>query len=56
MWVLFLRIGFVGFLNCRYEFLWLYVGFFVSVLFFFCTYPRFGKFFKLGGGVCRDRR
>lgn len=56
MWVLFLRIGFVGFLNCTYEFLWLYVGFFVSVLFFFWTSPSFGKFFKLGGGVYRDCR
>lgn len=56
MWVLFLRIGFVGFLNCTYKFLWLYVGFFVPVLFFFWTSPSFGKFFKLGGGVYRDCR
>lgn len=54
--MLFLRIGFVGFLNYRHEFLWLYVGFFVSVLFFFWTSPSFGKLFKLGGGVCRDCR
>lgn len=54
--MLFLRIGFVGSLNCIYEFLWLYVGFFVSILFFFWTSPSFGKLFKLGGGACRDPR
>lgn len=46
----FLRVGFVGFLNCGYGFLGFYVGCFVSALFSFWTYPSFGEFFMLGGG------
>lgn len=49
-WGPFLRVGFVGFLNCRYGFLRFYVGFFVSVLFPFWTSPGLGEFFMLGGG------
>lgn len=45
----FLRIGFVGFLSCGSEFLWLYVGFFVSVLFSFWPSPSLGEFCMLGG-------
>lgn len=46
----FLRVGFVGFLNCGYGFLGFYVGCFVSALFSFRTSPSFGEFFMLGGG------
>lgn len=60
-----LSTDFAGFLNSRYGFLWLYVGFFVSilfffwtvsVLFFFWTFPSFGKIFKLGSGARRNLR
>lgn len=47
----FLRVGFVGFLNCGYGFLGFYVGCFVSALFSFWTSPSFGEFFMLGDGA-----
>lgn len=46
----FLRVGFVGFLNCGYGFLGFYVGCFVSALFSFWTSPSFGEFFMVGDG------
>lgn len=52
IWVLFFTIGFVGFLNCRYGFLWFFFFFFGGLLCFYFAFlldfSRFWKIFPVG--------